>query len=114
MYLLVCDSCHSLFESEKIVDSCPICHSKHLIISAGEDKRLIVPAVRQATDKEAGAYHQNTEAKNTATNLQQRIEKLKSYNLLNSEYNLALMLLWLYRDYSLVCIPLRKPQLHGV
>ena len=104
MYLLVCDVCHSLFESERTVESCPSCRSKHLIISAGEDKRLLVPAVRQANDKEAGAYRQIAEAKNTTNDLQQRIEKLKSYNLLDSEYNLALMLIWLYRDYPLALI----------
>lgn len=102
--MFVCECCHSTFESENEIISCPSCHSKHLIISAGEDKRLIVSAVRLVTDKEAGAYCQISEAKNTTNDLQQEIEKLKSYNLLNSEYNLALMLIWLYRDYSLALI----------
>jgi len=104
MYLLVCDACHSLFESERAVDTCPNCHSKYLMLSAGEDKRFLVPAVRQATNEEAGAYRQIAEAKNNTNDLKQRIEKLKSYNLLDSEHNLALMLLWLYRDYSLALI----------
>ena len=104
MSLFICDACHSLFEREKIVDSCPHCHANRLILSADEDKKLLVPAVRQATDKEEGAYRQIKEAKNTTNDLQQRIEKLKSYNLLDSEYNLALMLIWLYRDYSLALI----------
>ena len=104
MSLFICDACHSLFDIERAVDTCPSCHSKYLIISSGKDKRLIVPAVRQANDKESDTYRQIEEAKNTTNDLQQRIEKLKSYNLLDSEYNLALMLLWLYRDYSLALI----------
>lgn len=104
MSLFICDACHSLFESKRVVDACPSCRSKHLILSAGEDKRLIVPAVRQTTDKEAGAYRQIVEAEHSANDLQQRIEKLNSYNLLDSEFNLALILLWLYRDYPLALI----------
>ena len=95
MSLFICDACHNIIENERIVESCPSCHSKYLIISSGEDKRLIVPAVRRSTDKEAGAYRQITEAKDNTNDLKQRIEKLKSYNLLDSEHNLALMLLWL-------------------
>ena len=105
--MFVCECCHSLFESEKTVDSCPSCRSKHLILSAGAGKRLIVPAVRLATDKEAGAYRQIVEAEHSANDLQQRIEKLNSYNLLDSEFNLALILLWLYRDYPLALIQYR-------
>lgn len=104
MSLFICDACHSLFDSERVVDACPSCRSKHLIVSAGEDKRLIVPAVRQATDKEANTYRQIVEAEHSANVLKQRIEKLNSYNLLDSEFNLALILLWLYRDYSLALI----------
>lgn len=102
--MFVCECCHSTFESENEIISCPHCHANRLILSAGEDKRLIVPAVRQATDKEEGAYRQIEEAKNTTNDLQQRIEKLNSYNHLDSEFNLALMLLWLYRDYPLELI----------
>ena len=42
MSLFICDVCHSIIESERIVESCPICHSKYVILSAGDDKRLIV------------------------------------------------------------------------
>lgn len=98
--MFICEACHSIFESENEIYSCPSCHAKWLILSAGEDKKLLVPAVRQATNEEVELYRQIAEDLNTENGLEPRIEKLKSYELSDSEYNLALMILWVYRDYS--------------
>lgn len=104
MSLFICDVCHSIIESERIVESCPSCHSKYVILSAGDDKRLIVTAVRRVTEKEANTYCQTAKSEHSVNNLLQRIEKLKAYNFLDSEYNPALMLIWLYREYTLELI----------
>ena len=61
---------------------------------------MLVPAIRQATNEEVDLYCQIAEDLNIENGLEPRIEKLKSYELSNSEYNLALMILWAYRDYS--------------
>ena len=61
---------------------------------------MLVPAVRQATNGEVDLYRQIAEDLNIENGLEPRIEKLKSYELSDSEYNLALMILWVYRDYS--------------
>ena len=98
--MFICDVCHSMFESDKEIHSCPSCHAKRLILSAGEDKKLLVPAVRQATNEEVGLYRQIVEDLNTENGLEPRIEKLKSYELSDSEHNLAMMIFWINRDYS--------------
>ena len=100
MSMFICDACHIIFKSENEIYSCPSCHAKRLILSAGEDKKLLVPAIRQATNEEVELYRQIAEDLNTENGLEPRIEKLKSFELSDSEYNLALMILWVYRDYS--------------
>lgn len=54
---------------------------------------MLVPAICQATNEEVDLYRQIVEDLNTENGLEPRIEKLKSYELSDSEYNLALMIL---------------------
>ena len=94
----ICDACHSLFHSENKPEECPNCHAKVLMIKTDDEKLIPFPAVREIEDS-ISELHPNGGEENDSMSLTERINGLSQFELNDDEYNLALMLLYRYREW---------------
>lgn len=95
----VCDACHYLFQAEAVPEECSICQAKVLMVKTNNGKLIPFSAVREIEAFESDVYP-NAIKENDSAGLTERIDSLSKYELNDDEYNLALMLLYRYREWN--------------
>lgn len=94
----ICDACHYLFRAEDTPEECLICHAKELMVKTDNGKLIPFSAVREIEAFESSVYP-DTKKGNVSPSLTERINSLSKYELNDDEHNLALMLLYRYREW---------------
>ena len=99
--LYTCDACRFIFPADSLPERCPDCGKESIakkIKKDGQERKLVLPAVRLATADEI-AEHEKAMAEIAAEDaFADRLKEPQNYDMSMEEHNLALMLLFYFRQ----------------
>ncbi len=98
MKYFTCDSCHYIFQSDDIPESCPVCGASSVIAQNSTGRKFKIPAVRVSTGTEMEQSRLADTELSAETTFLERVKSLSGYTLTDDEYHTALMLLFYFRS----------------
>ena len=99
--LYTCDAYRFIFLAENLPERCPDCGKESITKKAkkdGQERKLVLPAVRPATADEIAGHEKALMEIAAEDAFADRIQEPQNYDMSMGEHNLALMLLFYFRQ----------------